>query len=65
MSLADKHTQKIGSTGIFNNAGNGVVLAHASESSFRVMSYPSLEVLESAPAHVGGVTALAMDPRGR
>ncbi|KAL0950255.1 hypothetical protein HGRIS_010238 [Hohenbuehelia grisea] len=54
-----------GSTAIFNHAGDAVVLTHHSEHTIRVMDYPSLTVLESPAAHVGGCVAVALDPRGR
>ncbi|KAG7097347.1 hypothetical protein E1B28_004702 [Marasmius oreades] len=53
------------STGIFNHAGNGLILAHHAEHSVKVLDYPSMEARESAPAHVAGCVTLALDPRGR
>ncbi|RXW25411.1 hypothetical protein EST38_g447 [Candolleomyces aberdarensis] len=53
------------STGVWNHAGNGLVTAQHQESSIRVLEYPSLNLFKSSAAHVGGVSALAMDPRGR
>ncbi|KAI0082341.1 WD40 repeat-like protein [Panus rudis PR-1116 ss-1] len=53
------------STAMFNHAGDGVVLTHASEHTIRVLSFPALTVIQSIPAHVGGCMAAALDPRGR
>ncbi|KAF9266308.1 WD40 repeat-like protein [Marasmius fiardii PR-910] len=54
-----------GSCGLFNHAGDGFVLALINDHSIRVLDYPSMELRETTPAHVGGTTALALDPRGR
>lgn len=61
----DKHSQRNGSTGLFNHAGDGVIMAHYSEHTLRVFDYPSLASRESPAAHVGGCGAVALDPRGR
>jgi hypothetical protein len=61
----DTLPQKMASTGVWNHAGNGLVTAQHQESSIRVLEYPSLNLFKSSAAHVGGVSALAMDPRGR
>ncbi|KAL0580733.1 hypothetical protein V5O48_001291 [Marasmius crinis-equi] len=53
------------SNGIFNHAGDGLVVAHVSEASVRILDYPSMSQRETFPAHVSGCTALALDPRGR
>ncbi|KAJ3505953.1 hypothetical protein NMY22_g17404 [Coprinellus aureogranulatus] len=42
-----------------------VLTALHTESSIRAIEYPSLALHKTSPAHVGGVTALALDPRGR
>ncbi|KAF7332395.1 WD-REPEATS-REGION domain-containing protein [Mycena kentingensis (nom. inval.)] len=55
----------IGSAAIFNHAGDGLVLAHHTEYTLRVVDYPSLALRESIAAHVGGCAAVALDPRGR
>ncbi|EMD40590.1 hypothetical protein CERSUDRAFT_62566 [Gelatoporia subvermispora B] len=55
----------LASTATFNNAGDGLVLTHQHEPTIRVLEYPSLTVLHSTPAHVGGCVAAALDPRGR
>jgi hypothetical protein len=53
------------STAMFNHVGDGVILTHHSEHTLRIMEYPSLKILESPAAHVGGCVAVALDPRGR
>jgi len=53
------------STATFNHVGDGLVLTHQSEASIRIMEYPSLTLVHSTPAHVGGCVAAALDPRGR
>ncbi|KAF8213996.1 WD40-repeat-containing domain protein [Mycena galopus ATCC 62051] len=53
------------STAVFNHVGDGIVLARDTEHNLRVIDYPSLVMRESFAAHVGGSTAIALDPRGR
>ncbi|KZT05641.1 WD40 repeat-like protein [Laetiporus sulphureus 93-53] len=53
------------STAIFNHAGDGVVLASQSDTYIRTYTFPSLSLIHAAPAHVGGCSAIALDPRGR
>ena len=53
------------STATFNHVGDGLVLTHQSEASIRILQYPSLALVHSTPAHVGGCVAAALDPRGR
>ncbi|KAF7290897.1 WD-REPEATS-REGION domain-containing protein [Mycena chlorophos] len=55
----------MGSTALFNHAGDGLVLTHHSEFTLRVLDYPSMALRESLVAHVGGCLAVAFDPRGR
>ncbi|THV08239.1 WD40 repeat-like protein [Dendrothele bispora CBS 962.96] len=55
----------LGSTAIFNHAGDGVVNSHHEQYTLRVMDFPSMITRESPAAHVGGCKALALDPRGR
>ncbi|KAJ7068680.1 WD40 repeat-like protein, partial [Mycena amicta] len=55
----------IGSTALFNHAGDGLILTHHSEYTLRVVDYPNLVLRESIAAHVGGCVAVALDPRGR
>ncbi|KAJ7639321.1 WD40-repeat-containing domain protein [Roridomyces roridus] len=55
----------VGSTAVFNHAGDGVVLTHNTEHSLRIIDYPSLALRENYAAHVGGCVAVALDPRGR
>uniref|UniRef100_A0A0W0FQB2 Uncharacterized protein n=1 Tax=Moniliophthora roreri TaxID=221103 RepID=A0A0W0FQB2_MONRR len=55
----------IASVGMFNHAGDGIVLAHVAEHTIRILDYPSMAQQESPPAHVSGCTAFALDPRGR
>lgn len=57
--------QQIGSTAIFNHVGDAIVVAHQTEHTVRVMDIPTMKVIESPAAHVGGCVALALDPRGR
>ncbi|KAJ3719515.1 WD40-repeat-containing domain protein [Lentinula raphanica] len=54
-----------GTTAIFNHTGTGLVLTHFSENGFRVLDFPSFEVRDFSAAHVGGCSAVALDPRGR
>lgn len=56
---------KIASMAVWNHAGTGILTALHTESSIRAIEYPSLTLHKTSPAHVGGVTALALDPRGR
>ncbi|KAF8914247.1 WD40-repeat-containing domain protein [Gymnopilus junonius] len=62
--MSDREAQ-IGSTAIFNHVGDAIVVAHQTEHTVRVMDIPSMKVIESPAAHVGGCVALALDPRGR
>lgn len=57
--------QKLASMALWNHAGTGILTALHTESSIRAIEYPSLALHKTSPAHVGGVTALALDPRGR
>ena len=65
--VATHHTarQIRASTVTFNHVGDGVVLTHQSEATIRILNYPSLSLVHSTPAHVGGCVAAALDPRGR
>ncbi|TEB30032.1 WD40 repeat-like protein [Coprinellus micaceus] len=56
---------KLASMALWNHAGTGILTALHSESSIRAIEYPSLGLHKTSPAHVGGVTSLALDPRGR
>jgi THO complex subunit 3 len=58
-------SQITGSTAMFNNTSDAVILTHSTEHSIRVVDYPGLAVRESPAAHVGGCVAVALDPRGR
>lgn len=53
------------SAGIFNHAGNGMVLVHQPDHNVRIVEYPALDVRESMAAHVSGGIVVALDPRGR
>ncbi|KAF4619869.1 hypothetical protein D9613_004992 [Agrocybe pediades] len=55
----------VGSSAVFNHAGDGLVVSHSLEHTIRILDYPSMNVLESLAAHVGGCMALAFDPRAR
>ena len=61
----DVPLQKLASMALWNHAGTGILTALHSESSIRAIEYPSLSLHKTSPAHVGGVTSLALDPRGR
>ncbi|KAI0941360.1 hypothetical protein AcW1_004902 [Taiwanofungus camphoratus] len=63
--LSSKDPKMPASTATFNHVGDGVVLTHQSEHTIRILDYPSLTVVHSTPAHVGGCVAAALDPRGR
>ncbi|KAJ3792659.1 WD40-repeat-containing domain protein [Lentinula aff. detonsa] len=54
-----------GTTAIFNHSGTGLVLTHISENGFRVLDFPDFEVRDHPAAHVGGCSAVSLDPRGR
>ena len=49
----------------FNHVGDALVLNHITESTIRIIGYPSLQLIHTTPAHVGGCAAIAIDPRGR
>ncbi|KDQ64417.1 hypothetical protein JAAARDRAFT_28046 [Jaapia argillacea MUCL 33604] len=55
----------MGSTAMFNYAGDAIILTHHSEHTIRIVDYPTLTTRESPAAHVGGCVAVALDPRGR
>ncbi|KAF6762005.1 WD40-repeat-containing domain protein [Ephemerocybe angulata] len=51
---------------IWNNAGTGIITKYNGSSAYRALPYPALEPpFKTAAAHVAGVQALALDPRGR
>ncbi|KAL1738293.1 WD40-repeat-containing domain protein, partial [Schizophyllum fasciatum] len=62
--IMDSPTTK-GSRGIFSNGGDAIIVAHTGIHSLDVYSFPELAHYETMSAHVGGSTAIAMDPRGR
>lgn len=54
-----------GSKGIFNNAGDAVIMAHTGLHNLDVYNFPDMTLYENVSAHVGGSTSVALDPRGR
>jgi len=48
----------------FNHVGDGMIVSLGSEHQIRLVDFPSLNVLLSTAAHVGGCTTTALDPRG-
>ncbi|KAH9943213.1 WD40 repeat-like protein [Epithele typhae] len=61
----DAWPQSTATTALFNFAGDALVLTQHAEQQVRIVEYPSLNNLHVMPAHVQGVTAAALDPRGR
>ncbi|KIK67706.1 hypothetical protein GYMLUDRAFT_256545 [Collybiopsis luxurians FD-317 M1] len=57
--------QITGTAAIFNHVGTGIILTHIAENVFRVMDFPSFTLRAHPAAHVGGCSAVALDPRGR
>ncbi|KAF5346037.1 hypothetical protein D9757_014279 [Collybiopsis confluens] len=55
----------IATTAIFNHVGTGIILTHINENVFRIMDFPSFNLRAHPAAHVGGCSAVALDPRGR
>jgi len=52
------------STVLFNHVGDGLVATHVLETTIRILDFQDFSVLHSMAAHVGGVLAVALDPRG-
>ncbi|KIY71532.1 WD40 repeat-like protein [Cylindrobasidium torrendii FP15055 ss-10] len=52
-------------TAVWNHSGDSLVVLRGAESQFRSVEYPKMTTQDSASAHVGGCTAVALDPRGR
>ncbi|KAH9482501.1 THO complex subunit 3 [Psilocybe cubensis] len=50
---------------VFSATGESLVLAYHGNHTLCIMDYPSLNVVDKPPAHVGGCLAVALDPRGR
>ncbi|CAK5263112.1 unnamed protein product [Mycena citricolor] len=55
----------VASFALWNHSGDGFATTYYSETSLRILDYPSLTRKEELPAHPGGCMALALDPRGR
>lgn len=49
----------------WDNSGSHILITLNHNASVKALRYPMLKEFKSCPAHVGGVTAMAFDPRGR
>ncbi|TCD69213.1 hypothetical protein EIP91_008316 [Steccherinum ochraceum] len=59
------HSGVPASTATFNHAGDGIILTINGDTSIRIATFPSLNIILNTPAHVGGCVAVALDPRGK
>ncbi|EPQ59160.1 WD40 repeat-like protein [Gloeophyllum trabeum ATCC 11539] len=53
------------STAIFNHTGEEIISSNHNTHSLRTQDYETFSDKQSVPAHVGGCSTIALDPRGR
>ena len=65
-SLTLTHTgiKVVATTACFNHGGSGLALGSLRANQLMFLEYPSIKELPGPAAHVGGCSALALDPRG-